>query len=179
VRLWLSWRILVPLLIVFSRCDGRLQSLDSLLVCLRGIFVMAKTFDTIQKHDENTTKTYQQAIQALQSAITATENQITGANGLKITKASPFLCATRSMYPRGTSIGHAMRTYRPLAYIDLVAQRKGEALVILAHFGALVDRHKHSWVFCDGGKSSVQHLPPSGIVVANGAILSIGAQDTD
>ncbi|KAJ5251474.1 hypothetical protein N7489_001884 [Penicillium chrysogenum] len=112
-------------------------------------------------HDENTTKTYQQAIQALQSAITATENQITGANGLYVLIAWPILV------PRG--------------YIDLVAQRKGEALVILAHFGALVDRHKHSWVFCDGGKYLVDsisqylgpqwtewlHWPRQSLMVAN------------
>lgn len=112
-------------------------------------------------HDENTTRTYQQAIQALQSAITATENQIPGANSIDVLIAWPVLV--------------------PREYIDLVAQRKGEALVILAHFGALVDTHKHSWVFCDGGKYLVDsisqylgpqwaewlHWPRQSLMVAN------------
>ncbi|KAJ6185552.1 hypothetical protein N7519_006853 [Penicillium mononematosum] len=89
-------------------------------------------------HDKNTTTTYQQAIQALQSAMTATENQIPGANGVHVLTAWPVLV--------------------PGEYIDLVAQRKGEALVILAHFGALVDTHKHSWVFCDGGKYLIDSI---------------------
>jgi hypothetical protein len=89
-------------------------------------------------HDENTTRTYQQAIQALQSAITATENRIPGANSVDVLIAWPVLV--------------------PREYIDLVAQRKAEALVILAHFGALVDTHKHSWVFCDGGQYLVDSI---------------------
>ncbi|KAJ5958265.1 uncharacterized protein N7479_005415 [Penicillium vulpinum] len=112
-------------------------------------------------HDENIEKTYQQAIQALQSAITVVDRQIPGSNCLDVLIAWPVLV--------------------PREYIDLVAQRKGEALVILAHFGALVDTHKHSWIFCDGGKYLVEsisqylgpqweewlHWPQQSLVVTN------------
>ncbi|CAI7625579.1 unnamed protein product [Penicillium glandicola] len=96
-------------------------------------------------HDDATARTYQQAIQALQSVITMMDNSTPLANNdVNILIAWPVLV--------------------PLEYIDLVAQRKGEALVILAHFGALVHTHKHSWTFCDGGKylvdSITQYLGP-------------------
>ncbi|CAG8900166.1 unnamed protein product [Penicillium egyptiacum] len=89
-------------------------------------------------HDDTTIRTYQQAIQALQSAITVMDNPIPGPNSVHVVVAWPVIV--------------------PREYIDLVAQRKGEALVILAHFGALVDTHKHSWVFCDGGKYLVDSI---------------------
>ncbi|KAJ6132058.1 hypothetical protein N7471_007273 [Penicillium samsonianum] len=89
-------------------------------------------------HDETTARTYQQAIQALQSVITVMDNETPGSNSADILIAWPVLV--------------------PREYIDLIAQRKGEALVILAHFGALVDTHKHSWVFCDGGKYLVDSI---------------------
>ncbi|KAJ5197359.1 hypothetical protein N7449_007838 [Penicillium cf. viridicatum] len=95
-------------------------------------------------HNDTTTKTYEQTIQALQSIITVIDNQVPGSNSLDVLIAWPILV--------------------PREYTDLVAQRKCEALVILAHFGALVDTHKHSWVFCDGGKylvdSITQYLGP-------------------
>lgn len=95
-------------------------------------------------HNDTTTKTYEQSIQALQSVITAIDNQVPESNSLDVLIAWPILV--------------------PREYADLVAQRKCEALVILAHFGALVDTHKHSWVFCDGGKylvdSITQYLGP-------------------
>ncbi|KAJ5165413.1 uncharacterized protein N7500_007243 [Penicillium coprophilum] len=90
------------------------------------------------RHDETTTRTYQQAIQALQSVITVIDSQSPGNNSLDVLIAWPVLVSRE--------------------YIDLVAQRKGEALVILAHFGALVDTHKHSWVFCDGGEYLVDSI---------------------
>lgn len=46
----------------------------------------------------------------------------------------------------------------PREYIDMVSERKGEALVILAYFGALVNTHKEKWVFCDGGKYLVESI---------------------
>ncbi|OQD71915.1 hypothetical protein PENPOL_c001G09688 [Penicillium polonicum] len=95
-------------------------------------------------NNETTTKTYEQTIQALQSVITVIDSQVPGYNSSGILIAWPILV--------------------PREYIDLVAQRKCEALVILAYFGALVDTHKHSWVFCDGGKylvdSVTQYLGP-------------------
>lgn len=95
-------------------------------------------------HNDTTTKTYEQSIQALQSVITVIDNQVPGSNSLDVIVAWPILV--------------------PREYIDLLAQRKCEALVILAHFGAIVDTHKYSWVFCDGGKylvdSITQYLGP-------------------
>ncbi|KAJ5507371.1 hypothetical protein N7527_009514 [Penicillium freii] len=94
--------------------------------------------------NETTIKTYEQTIQALQSVITVIDSQVPGTNSSTILIAWPILV--------------------PREYIDLVAQRKCEALVILAYFGALVDTHKHLWVFCDGGKylvdSVTQYLGP-------------------
>ncbi|KAL2699824.1 hypothetical protein AAEP93_009799 [Penicillium crustosum] len=95
-------------------------------------------------HNDTTTKTYEQAIQALQSVITVLNRPVPEDNSVDVLIAWPILV--------------------PREYIDLVSQRKCEALVILAHFGALVDTHKHSWVFCDGGKylvdSITQYLGP-------------------
>ncbi|KAJ5512297.1 hypothetical protein N7463_001849 [Penicillium fimorum] len=89
-------------------------------------------------HDDTTTRTYQQAIQALQSVITVMESQIPGETSLDVLIAWPVLVSRE--------------------YIDLISQRKGEALVILAHFGALVDTHKDSWIFCDGGRYIVDSI---------------------
>lgn len=93
-------------------------------------------------HDNSTIKIYQQAVQALQAVTTVIDSQGPGANSADVLVAWPVLV--------------------PCEYIDLISQRKGEALVILAHFGALVDTHKDSWVFRDGGKYLVdsisQHL---------------------
>ncbi|KAJ5941445.1 hypothetical protein N7516_001613 [Penicillium verrucosum] len=95
-------------------------------------------------HNDTTTKIYKQAIQALQSVITVIDSQAPGSDSLSVLIAWPILV--------------------PREYIDLVAQRRCEALVILAYFGALVNTHKHSWVFCDGGKylvdSITQYLGP-------------------
>ncbi|KAJ5360705.1 hypothetical protein N7517_009896 [Penicillium concentricum] len=89
-------------------------------------------------HDDTTTRTYQQAIQSLQSVITVMDSQIPGETSLDVLIAWPVLVSRD--------------------YIDLVSQRKREALVILAHFGALVDTHKQSWIFCDGGKYLVDSI---------------------
>ncbi|KAJ5462831.1 hypothetical protein N7475_007775 [Penicillium sp. IBT 31633x] len=89
-------------------------------------------------HDDSTTKTYQQAIQALQSVYTVIDSQGPEASSVDVLIAWPVLV--------------------PCEYIDLISQRKGEALVILAHFGALVDTHKDSWVICDGGKYLVDSI---------------------
>jgi hypothetical protein len=88
-------------------------------------------------HDDATTRTYQQAVQALQSVITVMDSQ-PGVNSLDALISWPVLVSRD--------------------YIDLLAQRKGEALVILAHFGALVDTLKHSWIFCDGGNYLVDSI---------------------
>ncbi|KAL5333050.1 hypothetical protein BJX70DRAFT_392476 [Aspergillus crustosus] len=40
----------------------------------------------------------------------------------------------------------------PPGNIDLLSERKPEALVILAHFGALLHLHREMWVFGDSGK---------------------------
>jgi hypothetical protein len=89
-------------------------------------------------HDDATTRIYKEAVQALQSVITVMDEQVPGANSLDVLIAWPVLV--------------------PREYIDLVAQRKEEALVILAHFGALVHTHRHLWVFCDGGKYLVDSI---------------------
>lgn len=67
----------------------------------------------------------------------------------------------------GANAIHALVTWPVLVlreYIDRVAERKGEALVILAHYAALVDTHRDMWLVCDGGKYLVdsisQHLGP-------------------
>ncbi|KAJ6029891.1 uncharacterized protein N7446_001046 [Penicillium canescens] len=68
------------------------------------------------------TKAYEQAVQALQSVMTLMENEPPGGNCVDALVAWPVLV--------------------PREYIDMVSERKGEALVILAYFGALVDTHK-------------------------------------
>jgi hypothetical protein len=43
-------------------------------------------------------------------------------------------------------------------YVDLVASNQGEALVILAHYGALVHSCRDSWVFQDGGQFLIESI---------------------
>jgi hypothetical protein len=88
--------------------------------------------------DEATVRRYEQAIQALQSVMTVVEEQDLRGHGIDALVAWPVLV--------------------PREYIDLVAERKGEALVILAYFGALVDTQRHKWVFCDGGRYLVDSI---------------------
>ncbi|KGO45479.1 hypothetical protein PEX1_046800 [Penicillium expansum] len=97
-------------------------------------------FDRIKGlgYDDSTTRTYEQTIKALQSVVTVVNSEAQRADSLDVLVAWPILV--------------------PREYIDMIAQRKCEALVILAHFGALVDTHRHLWVFCDGGKYLVDSI---------------------
>jgi hypothetical protein len=53
----------------------------------------------------------------------------------------------------------------PREYVKLLAALQGEALVILAHYGALIHPFREKWMFQDGGefliKSILQYLGPS------------------
>jgi hypothetical protein len=88
--------------------------------------------------DEATVRRYEQTIQALQSVMTVVEEQDLRGHGVDALVAWPVLV--------------------PREYIDLITERKGEALVILAYFGALVDTQRHKWVFCDGGRYLVDSI---------------------
>lgn len=46
----------------------------------------------------------------------------------------------------------------PRQYADLVSSRKGEALVILAHYGALVHSRREKWIFYDGGRFLIESI---------------------
>ncbi|RDK41018.1 hypothetical protein M752DRAFT_267338 [Aspergillus phoenicis ATCC 13157] len=52
----------------------------------------------------------------------------------------------------------------PRDYIQMVLERKREALVIFAHYSALVDTHKNKWVFCDGGECLVSSINDIGSI---------------
>jgi hypothetical protein len=43
-------------------------------------------------------------------------------------------------------------------YIDLLSERRGEALVIFAHYGALINTQRDKWVFGDGGEYIVSSI---------------------
>ncbi|KAJ5908504.1 hypothetical protein N7495_001186 [Penicillium taxi] len=88
---------------------------------------------------------YKQAIQALHSVMT-------------IVKANSF-------YSGGFTALTAWPVLVPREYVDLLSARHGEALVILAYYGALVHTGRQSWMFQDGGqfliRSVFQYLGPS------------------
>ena len=113
----------------------RIPSLDKTLgpVC-------QKLFDRIKclALDDSVIRTYYLAVQAIQSVMTVIEGRAPGANSLDALVAWPVLV--------------------PREYIGLVTERRGEALVILAHYGALVNTHKQKWVFCDGGEYLVNSI---------------------
>ncbi|OQD88415.1 hypothetical protein PENANT_c004G00401 [Penicillium antarcticum] len=102
--------------------------------------VCGMIFSRIQGHglDNATVRRYEQTIQALQSVMTIVGNQDLNEHSIDALVAWPVLV--------------------PREYIDLVAERKGEALVILAYFGALLDTQRDKWVFCDGGRYLVDSI---------------------
>ncbi|CAG8111578.1 unnamed protein product [Penicillium olsonii] len=113
----------------------RIPSLDSRLgpVC-------QELLDRIQGVglDDSVVRIYRQAVQAVQSAMTVIEQRVPGGNNVDIIVAWPVLV--------------------PREYIDLISERKGEALVIFAFFGALVHTHSHIWLFGDGGEYLVRSI---------------------
>jgi hypothetical protein len=88
--------------------------------------------------NDSISKTYCLAVQATQSVMTVTEGRVPGANSLDALVAWTLLV--------------------PPEYIDLLAERRGEALVILAHYGALVNTHRQQWLFGDGGEYLVRSI---------------------
>lgn len=46
-------------------------------------------------------------------------------------------------------------------YVDLLRQRQGEALAILAHFAVLLHRGRHLWLIGDGGKFLIESISES------------------
>ncbi|KAJ5775287.1 uncharacterized protein N7511_000298 [Penicillium nucicola] len=90
--------------------------------------------------DDAIFRNYEQTVRALQSIMTIIEDHDLKAYSIDALVAWPVLVSRD--------------------YIHLVAERKGEALVILAYFGALLDTQRDKWVFCDGGRflvDSVSH----------------------
>ncbi|CAG8406135.1 unnamed protein product [Penicillium salamii] len=88
--------------------------------------------------DDSIFRIYQQAVQAVQSVMAMIEGQAPGTNNVNILVAWPILV--------------------PREYIDLVSERRSEALVIFAYYGALVDTHKDLWLFRDGGEYLVRSI---------------------
>jgi hypothetical protein len=87
-------------------------------------------------------KVYRQSIQALQMVMTALDSEKERLGALV---AWPVII--------------------PPNYVDLVASHQGEALVILAYYGALIHPSRNEWVFQDGGQflieSVTQYLGPA------------------
>ena len=97
-------------------------------------------FDRIQtsESDESKQKTYQMAIQALQSVITALESYGSESRAVDALSVWPMVV--------------------PREYVDLLSARKEEALVILAHYGALIHPHHDQWMFSDGGRFLIESV---------------------
>ncbi|CEJ60490.1 Putative Sterol uptake control protein 2 [Penicillium brasilianum] len=87
-------------------------------------------------------KVYRQTIQALQMVMTALDSEKERLGALV---AWPVIVSPD--------------------YVDLVASHQGEALVILAYYGALIHPSRNHWVFQDGGQflieSVTQYLGPA------------------
>ncbi|KAK9859283.1 hypothetical protein MYU51_016473 [Penicillium brevicompactum] len=113
----------------------RIPALDSTLgpVC-QGLLDRIRGLDL----DDSIFKVYTQAVQAVQSMMTLVEERAPGKHSLDV------LAAWSVLLPR--------------EYIDLLAERRCEALVIFAYYGALVDTHNHLWIFGDGGEYVVTSI---------------------
>lgn len=57
-----------------------------------------------------------------------------------------------------TSMTHTWPVTLTEEYTGLLAQRKPEALVILAYFGVLLHHHRQSWFFGDGGRFLIESI---------------------
>ncbi|KAJ5803319.1 uncharacterized protein N7503_005769 [Penicillium pulvis] len=61
--------------------------------------------------------------------------------------------------PRIYSVGvHSWPVTVPSEYIDLLARRAPDALVILAHFAVILHSHRDNWLFGDGGRYLIQSI---------------------
>lgn len=114
---------------------SKIPSLDSPLgpVC-QGLLDWVQ----IRSLDNSHTEVYQQAIQAVQAVMTVVEGRVPGASSLHVLIAWPVLLSSE--------------------FIDLLSEKRGEALVIFAYYGALVNAHRDIWVFCDGGEYIVNSV---------------------
>ncbi|KAL4783766.1 hypothetical protein BJX76DRAFT_243526 [Aspergillus varians] len=83
------------------------------------------------------TETYEQALEALQSSLNASQSDTTG----------------------GTMHGAlAWPVIVPWEYTNMLVHRRPEALVILAHYAVLLHSCRDMWVFGDGGKFLIQSI---------------------
>ncbi|OQD82366.1 hypothetical protein PENANT_c022G04355 [Penicillium antarcticum] len=81
--------------------------------------------------DPSVKNTYLEATKSLQAAITGSQNRSSGQSTI------------------GSIISWLVVV--PSRYIDLLAEKQPEALVILAHFGALLHLHRGIWALGDSG----------------------------
>lgn len=87
------------------------------------------------KLGDTLTDTYQQAIEALQSVSSATASDLS------------------AYFTRNYLISWA--NLIPPEYIDALALRRPEAVVILAYYAALLHQQRSSWLFGDSGRSII------------------------
>lgn len=88
--------------------------------------------------EDSTTKIYLQATRAVQCVISVMEGRARGANNVDILMAWSVLV--------------------PEEFVTLVSERREVALVIFAHYGALVHTHRDQWMFCDGGEYLINSI---------------------
>lgn len=112
--------------------DEKLPSMDSAFGPVCGAL-----YERIQgaEKDEARLKIYRQTIQALQAVMTALDSKYERLDALV---AWPVMVSPK--------------------YVDLIASRQGEALVILAYYGALVHPSRGHWVFQDGGQFLIESV---------------------
>lgn len=61
--------------------------------------------------------------------------------------------------PKIYSVGvHSWPVTVPSEYIDLLARRTPDALVILAHYAVILHSHRDNWLFGDGGRFLIQSI---------------------
>ena len=114
------------------------EALPKLGATLTPVFMSLLNLIRAAKVGDMLTNTYQKAIEALQSvssAITSDHN---------------------SYYTRNHLI--SWLTLIPSEYTDSLALRRPEAVVILAHYAALLHQQRSSWVFGDSGRSIIQTI---------------------
>ncbi|OKL56401.1 hypothetical protein UA08_08076 [Talaromyces atroroseus] len=105
-------------------------------VVIRG--ELAKLLSLIERAKLGTslTKTYRMAIECLQSVIDGAKD------GCKPTPSTII----------------AWPALVPLEYVDSLALHRPEAIVILAHYAALLHLHHELWIFQDGGRFLIESI---------------------
>lgn len=96
----------------------------------------------------SSSKAYESAVSFLRAAYHAHRQAVDERDNFD---ASPLLYGAR------TSV-YAWPILVPIEYVELVQQRRPEALAVLAHYAILLHRYRYSWTIGDGGRFMIEGI---------------------